>query len=70
MPYVTENIYREIVGTNESIMISSYPVYEKTKVYGEEAAKIETVREFVSKIRTLKQEHQMGQDYKINFTNF
>ncbi len=69
MPYVTENIYREIVGNNESIMTSIYPVYEKTKVYGEEATKIEAIREFVSKIRTLKQEHQMGQDYKINFTN-
>ncbi len=64
MPYVTENIYTELT-KDESIMISSYPIYDKTKVFKKEKEQITNVLEFVTKVRNLKQENTMGKNYKI-----
>ncbi len=64
MPYVTDTIYEEL-GEEESIMISAYPVYEKSKVDLETTRKIDNVLEFVTKVRNLKQENQMGKNYQI-----
>ncbi len=70
MPYVTETIYQEFMGKDNSIMISDYPVFEKNKIDKKAALKIENVRELVTKVRTLKQDKQMGKDYQIKITAF
>ncbi len=66
MPFVTESIYQELYGKETSIMISEYPVYDKKKIYQKELENIEDLRKFITKIRTLKQEKQIGKDYKIS----
>ena len=65
MPFVTESIYKEIDSSYESIMISSYPIYEKSKCFNEAMYAIDNVRKFVSMVRTFKQENQVGKNYQI-----
>ncbi len=54
MPYVTEEIYSKLnVKEAESIMISSYPKYNKKEVF-EEKEKLDKVIEDITNIRNLK----------------
>ena len=54
MPFVTEEIYRNLNENEESIMISSWPVYESDSVYDKEEKEVETVKEAVRAIRNLR----------------
>ena len=48
----------------ESIMISSYPVYDKNRKYLEETKLIDNTLDFVTTVRNKKQELNIGKDYK------
>lgn len=66
MPYVTEEIYSMLpIKDAESIMISSYPVYDKNRKYLEETKLIDNTLDFVTTIRNKKQELNIGKDYKV-----
>ena len=66
MPYVTEEIYSILpIKDAESIMISSYPVYDKNRKYLEETKLIDNTLDFVTTVRNKKQELNIGKDYKV-----
>ena len=66
MPYVTEEIYGMLPIHDESIMISSYPIYNKEQVF-ENAKELDNIIEFVVKVRMIKQENQIPKDSKVYF---
>lgn len=65
MPYVTEEIYLMLPIHEETIMKSSYPIYQEA--YQFEENDMESVMEFIVKVRTYKQENNIPSDAKINY---
>jgi len=66
MPYVTEEIYQKLpIKSKESIMISSYPTYNKEEVFKEETILIDNTLEFVTLFRNKKLELNINKDYKV-----
>lgn len=62
-PYVTEHIYQMLPLHQKSIMISSYPTYDKSIKWDEDIEKVNIIIEIITKIRTIKQENKIGKDY-------
>ena len=54
MPFVTEEIFTSIQDEEESIMISSWPVYTKEFAFEAEEKEIETIKEAVRAIRNVR----------------
>ena len=66
MPFVTEEIYSMLpIKESESIMISSYPVYNKKEVYKEETENIDNILEFITAFRNKKAELNVGSDFQV-----
>ncbi len=53
MPFVTEEIYQGFEGSDSSIMIQDFPVYDE-KMDFEEAEKMEQVKDIIHKIRNIR----------------
>ncbi len=64
MPYVTEEIYLMLPHQEESIMISSYPIYNSALVFGD-SKEVDSVIELIQKIRRAKLDHNIGKDYYL-----
>ena len=54
MPFITEEIFCNIQDEEESIMISSWPVYDEANNFATEEKAIETIKEAVRNIRNLR----------------
>ena len=54
MPFITEEIFCNIQDEEESIMISSWPVYDEADNFEAEEKAIETIKEAVRNIRNLR----------------
>ena len=54
MPFITEEIYVELLHAGESIMISDWPVYEQKQEYPAEAAVMEQAMEIIRNVRNLR----------------
>ena len=54
MPFITEEIFCNIQDEEESIMISSWPVYDEVNNFAAEEMAIETIKEAVRNIRNLR----------------
>ena len=54
MPFITEEIFCNIQDEEESIMISSWPVYDEANNFAAEEKAIETIKEAVRNIRNLR----------------
>ncbi|MBQ9024597.1 MAG: valine--tRNA ligase [Bacilli bacterium] len=68
MPFVTEEIYGMLpIKDSESIMISTYPEYNKECIFNEEAKIIEDQINFIKKFRNIKTENNISKDLKIKF---
>lgn len=68
MPYVTEEIYSMLpIKEQETIMIDSYPEYDKTFVFKEETEELEHVLEDIVSIRNLKASNKITKDALVNF---
>ena len=68
MPFVTEEIYQMLpIKECASIMISSYPVYNKDELFDEEETIIEDAITFVKNFRNIKAENNMTKDIKVRF---
>ena len=66
MPYVTEEIYQMLpIKETKSIMISTYPKYNKNEIYEKEAQKIEKAINDITSIRTLKLNNNIKKDTKV-----
>lgn len=67
MPYVTEEIYSMLpVRDSESIMISSYPVYNSEEVFEESYSDITKVISDLTEIRNLKVTNGIKKDSKVS----
>lgn len=65
MPYVTEEIYGAMpFRDKESIMIDSYPVYDRDMDF---ASDFDRVTEFISKVRNVKQKRGIPKDSLVFF---
>ena len=68
MPFVTEEIYTMLpIKDAESIMISSYPVYDKKYIFKEEENIVADKIEFIKSFRNIKAENNMTKDLKVLF---
>lgn len=56
MPFVTEEIFCSLQSEEESIMISSWPVYLRERAFAEEEREIELIKEAVRGIRNVRTE--------------
>ena len=66
MPYVTEEIYSMLpVKDTESIMISSYPIYNEKEVYAEDYENVKKVITDLTEIRNLKVTNGVKKDAKV-----
>lgn len=69
MPFVTEEIYSKLsFKPNEnidSIMMSSYPIYDEQFVFESVEKKVETMFNFVSLFRKQKLENNIGSDFEV-----
>ena len=54
MPFITEEIFCNIQDEEESIMISSWPLYDEANNFAAEEKAIETIKEAVRNIRNLR----------------
>ena len=54
IPFVTEEIYRNLPGTEGSIMVSSFPRYNSRMAYKKEAKAFEGVMEIIKVVRAMK----------------
>ena len=68
MPFVTEEIYTMLpVKDSESIMISSYPEYNKEYIFEEEEKAVDDAVEFIKKFRNTKAENNITKEAKVMF---
>ena len=65
MPYVTDEIYNMLKVRDESIMISSYPIYKEEYVTEEEKKEMDNIIDFVVSVRTYKLEHSIPKDTNV-----
>jgi len=56
MPFITEEIYCNLINEDESIMISSWPVYTEENNYPEAEKEMEMFMDIVRSIRNIKAE--------------
>ena len=54
MPFITEEIFCTLQDEEESIMISSWPVYDEAKAYDKEETEIEVLKEAIRGIRNAR----------------
>lgn len=65
MPYVTDEIYNMLPVRDESIIISSYPVYEEKYVNEVAKQEMDNIIDFVVSVRTYKLEHSIPKDTNV-----
>jgi valyl-tRNA synthetase len=66
MPFVTEEIYQMLpIKDSESIMISSYPEYDKKFIDKETAKLVDDKIEFIKAFRNIKTENNIPKDAKV-----
>ncbi len=67
MPFVTEEIYQMLPIKGDSIVISEYPKYDNKLNYQDEVTAVNKIIEIITKIRSTKQENEIGgQCFVIN----
>ena len=64
MPFITEEIFCTLQSEEESIMISSWPVYDESKNYAADEKAIETIKEAVRGIRNVRSEMNVAPSRK------
>ena len=65
MPYVTDEIYNMLPIKEESIMISTYPAFNKLEVFNKELECVNEIIEFIRMFRNVKLENKIGKDYQV-----
>ena len=66
MPYVTEEIYLKLPQHEETIMLSSYPIYNENQIFEN---RLDEIIELITKIRKIKLEKNINKDYKIEYSS-
>ncbi len=66
VPFITDEIYRNLPGTEGSIMVASFPRYNSKLAYKKEAAAFAGVMEIIKAIREAKVETGCAPSKKVN----
>lgn len=66
IPFITEEIYRNVPGTNGTIMLADYPRYNSKFTYRKDKAEAETVMEIIKGLRNLRAEVNAPMSKKID----
>ena len=66
MPFITEEIFCSLQSEEESIMISSWPVFDPENDYAKEEKAIETIKEAVRGIRNIRSEMNVAPSRKAS----
>ena len=66
MPFITEEIFCTLQSEEESIMISSWPVYQEERNFPKEEKDIETIKEAVRGIRNIRSEMNVAPSRKAS----
>lgn len=66
IPFITEEIYRNIPGTVGTIMLAEYPRYNSKFTYRKDRAEAETVMEIIKGLRNLRAEVNAPMSKKID----
>ena len=66
MPFITEEIFCTLQTEEESIMISSWPVYREERSFAKEEKDIEIIKEAVRGIRNIRTEMNVAQSRKAS----
>lgn len=56
MPFITEEIFMHLQNTEETIMLSNWPIYNKNMNFEKEEKEIELIKEAVKNIRNIRSE--------------
>ena len=68
MPFVTDEIYNMLpIKDSESIMISSYPAYDKNYMFDIEEKAVDDAVEFIRSFRNIKAENNITKEMKVMF---
>ena len=54
MPFITEELYQQLPGHEETIMLSAWPKAEEGQLYSKECATMETIMDLVKNIRNIR----------------
>ena len=54
MPFITEELYQQLPGHEETIMLSAWPKAAEGKLYAQECATMETIMDLVKSIRNIR----------------
>jgi len=65
MPFVTEEIYRHLINSDESIMISSWPEYDESMHYPEDEKKMDLIMNAIKNIRNIRAEMNVPASRKV-----
>ena len=66
MPYVTDEIYESLpIKESDNILLSSYPRYDKSKIYSKEEKEIDSLIEVIAGIRNAKAENDIPKQFGI-----
>ena len=68
MPFVTEEIYQMLpIKDSESIMISTYPEFNKKYIFEDEEKNIDDAVDFIKSFRNIKAENNISKEAKVMF---
>ncbi len=68
MPFITEKIYQHLPEKEATIMKTSFPVSDETKIFVKEEEKIEFLKQIIYKIRNLRGEHKIPPSSDVDIT--
>ncbi len=64
MPFITEEIFQGLQSKEESIMISSWPVWREDFDFAADEKAVEMIKEAVTKIRVIRNDHNVAPSHK------
>lgn len=66
MPFVTEEIFQMLpIKMHDSIMISNYPIYDKSLIFEEEEKIVDEKIEFIKNFRNIKAENNISKEAQV-----
>ena len=68
MPFITEELYLNLPGAEETIMRAAWPKYEETFEFPQEAATMECVMELIRAIRNVRAEMNVPPAKRVSIT--
>ena len=66
MPFITEEIYMQLIHNDESIMISEWPEYEETYDYESDEKKMDFIMQAIKGIRNVRAEMNVSPAKRLN----